>query len=221
MGNLKTPVLVAPSLMAANMLHLLDEVQAVEVAGADWLHLDIMDGHFVPNLTFGPDIIYQLRPVCSLPFDVHLMVEPVELCIGLYHKAGANHITIHAEATVDLRHYLGVIKNLGCKAGVSINPGTSVDAIMSILDLVDLVLVMSVNPGFYGQAFIPSSQDKISVLAEVRKERNLNFHIVVDGGVNSVNAPSLVSAGADVLVAGNSVFKQLDYLVAIQKLKHS
>jgi ribulose-phosphate 3-epimerase len=219
MDNLKTPVLIAPSLMAANMLHLLDEVQAVEAAGADWLHLDIMDGHFVPNLTFGPDIIHQLRPVCSLPFDVHLMVEPVELCIGLYHKAGADHITIHAEATADLRHYLGVIKKLGCKAGVSINPGTSVDAIMSVLDLVDLVLVMSVNPGFYGQAFIPSSQDKILVLAEVRKEHNLNFHIVVDGGVNSLNAPSLVSAGADVLVAGNSVFKQPDYLVAIQKLK--
>jgi ribulose-phosphate 3-epimerase len=213
------PVLVAPSLMAANMLCLKDEVQAIEAAGADWLHLDIMDGHFVPNLTFGPDIIRQLRPVCSLPFDVHLMVEPVELCIDLYHKAGADHITIHAEATRDLRHYLDVIKKLGCKAGVSINPGTSVDAILSVLDLVDLVLVMSVNPGFYGQSFIPSSLDKIVTLAEARKERNFNFHIVVDGGVNSVNAPSLISAGADVLVVGNSVFKQPDYAKAIKCLR--
>jgi ribulose-phosphate 3-epimerase len=220
MKNLKPPVLIAPSLMAANMLCLKDEVQAIEAAGADWLHLDIMDGHFVPNLTFGPDIICQLRTVCSLPFDVHLMVEPVELCIDLYHKAGADHITIHAEATTDLRHHLKIIKELGCKAGVSINPGTSVDAILSVLDLVDLALIMSVNPGFYGQSFIPSSLDKIVTLAEARKERNLNFYICVDGGINSGNAPALISAGADVLVAGNSVFKKPDYSLAIQKLKN-
>ncbi len=216
---MKNPILVAPSLMAANMLCLKDEVQAIEAAGADWLHLDIMDGHFVPNLTFGPDIIKQLRPVCSLPFDVHLMVEPVELCIDLYHKAGADFITIHAEATSDLRHHLGVIKGLGCKVGVSINPGTSVDAIVNVLDLVDQVLIMSVNPGFYGQTFMPSALDKVVTLKKMRQDLGLNFYICVDGGVNVQNAPSIIAAGADVLVAGNSVFKQPDYAKAIGELR--
>ena len=212
--------LIAPSLMAANMLCLKDEVQAIQAAGADWLHLDIMDGHFVPNLTFGPDIIKQLRAVCSLPFDVHLMVEPVELCIDLYHKAGADFITIHAEATSDLRHHLGVIKDLGCKVGVSINPGTSVDAIVNVLGMVDQVLIMSVNPGFYGQAFMPSSLDKVALLARMRSEKALNFLIIVDGGVNVQNAPSIIAAGADGLVAGNSVFKQPDYAKAIGNLRN-
>lgn len=213
-------ILIAPSLMAANMLCLKDEAQAVQAAGADWLHLDIMDGHFVPNLTFGPDIIKQLRPVCSLPFDVHLMVEPIELCIDLYHKAGADFITIHAEATSELRHYLNMIKELGCKAGVSINPGTSVEAITNVLDIVDRVLMMSVNPGFYGQAFIPSTLDKIAMLTKVRHEQKLNFLIIVDGGVNAQNAPSIIAAGADVLVAGNSVFKQPNYEKAISDLRN-
>jgi ribulose-phosphate 3-epimerase len=215
------PVLIAPSLMAANMLCLKDEVQAIQAAGADWLHLDIMDGHFVPNLTFGPDIISQLRPVCSLPFDVHLMVEPIELCIDLYHKAGADFITIHAEVTSDLRHHLGIIKTLGCKVGVSINPGTSVDVIVNVLDMVDQVLIMSVNPGFYGQTFMPSALDKVILLKKMRHDLGLNFYICVDGGVNFQNAPSIIAAGADVLVAGNSVFKQKNYKEAIEKLKHS
>lgn len=217
---MKPSVLIAPSLMAANMLCLKDEVQAVQAAGADWLHLDIMDGHFVPNLTFGPDIIKQLRPVCSLPFDVHLMVEPIELCIDLYHKAGADFITIHAEATSDLRHHINMIKALGCKAGVSINPGTSIEAIVNVLDIVDQVLIMSVNPGFYGQAFIPSTLDKIAMLAKVRHDQSLNFLIIVDGGVNAQNASSIVTAGADVLVAGNSVFKQPNYEKAINDLRN-
>lgn len=214
------PVLIAPSLMAANMLCLKDEVQAIQAAGADWLHLDIMDGHFVPNLTFGPDIISQLRRVCSLPFDVHLMVEPIELCIDLYHKAGADHITIHAEATTNLHRHLITIKELGCKAGVSINPCTLVDSIFPVLNIVDQVLIMSVNPGFYGQKFIPSSIEKIETLAKRRKYHRLNFCIIVDGGVSSENAQHLITAGADVLVAGNSVFKQNDYKKAIEKLKH-
>jgi ribulose-phosphate 3-epimerase len=216
---MKPSVLIAPSLMAANMLCLKDEVQAVQAGGADWLHLDIMDGHFVPNLTFGPDIIKQLRPVCFLPFDVHLMVEPIELCINLYHKAGADFITIHAEATSDLRHHLSMIKKLGCKAGVSINPATSIEAITDVLDIVDQVLIMSVNPGFYGQAFIPSTLDKIAGLAKVRHKQGLNFLIVVDGGVNAQNASSIVTAGADALVAGNSVFKQPNYEKAINDLR--
>jgi ribulose-phosphate 3-epimerase len=211
--------LIAPSLMAANMLCLKDEVQAIEAAGADWLHLDIMDGHFVPNLTFGPDIIAQLRPVCSLPFDVHLMVEPVELCIELYHKAGADHITIHAEATKNLHQNLRVIKEHGCKVGVSINPGTPLDSIASVMNMVDQLLIMSVNPGFYGQTFIPSSLEKVQALVDLRKEHNLNFLICVDGGVNSQNASTIISAGADMLVAGNSVFKQADYKKAINDLR--
>ncbi len=221
MEILKNSVLIAPSLMAANMLCLKDEVEAIEAAGADWLHLDIMDGHFVPNLTFGPDIISQLRPVCSLPFDVHLMVEPVELCIDWYHKAGADHITIHTEATTNLHRHLDTIKKLGCKVGVSINPGTPVDIIFPVLNIVDQVLIMSVNPGFYGQAFIPSALEKVATLAKIRTERNLNFRIVVDGGVNFQNAPSIIAVGADVLVAGNSVFKQQDYAKAISSLRGS
>ncbi len=219
MLRVRNSTLIAPSLMAANMLYLKDEVQAVEVAGADWLHLDIMDGHFVPNLTFGPDIISQLRPICSLPFDVHLMVEPVELCIDLYQKAGADHITIHIEATTDLRKNLNTIKKLGCRAGVSIKPETSVNQIKDFLNAVDQVLVMSVNPGFYGQAFIPSVLEKITVLKRIREEQGLSFDIVVDGGINVQNASSIIEAGADVLVAGSSVFKQPDYKKAINSLR--
>jgi len=217
--SIKNQAFIAPSLMAANMLCLKDEVHAVEAAGADWLHLDIMDGHFVPNLTFGPDIIAQLRPVCSLPFDVHLMVEPVELCIDLYQRAGADHITIHAEATTELHKNLDVIKKMGCKAGVSIKPKTPVDRIENTLKMLDQVLVMSVNPGFYGQSFMPSALQKIAILKKIRAEQGLDFRIVVDGGINIQNSSSIIEAGADVLVAGSSVFKQVDYAKAIKDLK--
>lgn len=219
MTNTTRPVLIAPSLMAANMLSLKAEVNAVEAAGADWLHLDIMDGHFVPNLTFGPDIIKQIRPICSLPFDVHLMVEPVELCIDLYQKAGADHLTIHVEATSALQENIKNIKEKGCKAGVSIKPETPVECIADVLETIDLILVMSVNPGFYGQAFIQSALEKIVLLKKIREEKKLNFLIVVDGGINSQNAPAIIAAGADVLVAGSSVFKQSDYKKAIADLR--
>ena len=219
MPNSKNPVLVAPSLLAANMLCLKDEVQAVKMAGADWLHLDIMDGHFVPNLTFGPDIVSQLRKVSSLPFDVHLMVEPVELCINLYKNAGADHLTIHVEATPNLHRFLAYIKELDCKAGVSINPGTSLETISAVLDIVDQVLIMSVNPGFCGQKFIPSTLEKITDLAKIRAHRKLDFKIIVDGGITPENADSVIKAGANVLVAGNSIFRQPNYAKAIQELK--
>lgn len=213
------PVLIAPSLMAANMLTLKTEVEAVALAGADWLHLDIMDGHFVPNLTFGPDIIKQLRAVSSLPFDVHLMVEPVELCIDLYQKAGADHITIHVESTTSLSKNLQNIKERGCKAGVSLKPQTLIESIAHVLEEVDLVLVMSVDPGFYGQDFLASSLEKIKQLAKQREQQGLSFSIVVDGGINVKNAAAAVEAGADVLVAGSGVFKQDDYAKAIRNLR--
>ncbi|MCM2322233.1 MAG: ribulose-phosphate 3-epimerase [Oligoflexia bacterium] len=213
--------LLAPSILSADFSRLGEELREVEAAGADWLHVDVMDGHFVPNLTVGPLVVQALKPWTRLPLDCHLMVSRPEDWIDAFVQAGADIITVHAEATVHLDRLLNRIRESGCRAGVSVNPGTSLAAIEEILDLVDLVLVMSVNPGFGGQKFIESALSKIERLAELRSSltRQDGFLIEVDGGVNAENLGRLRRAGADVFVAGNAVFGTDDRRKAMAALR--
>jgi len=208
---------IAPSLLSADFSRLAEEVQEVEKAGAHLLHLDVMDGHFVPNLTIGPMIVRALRPLTKLPLDCHLMVSEPEKWIEPFAQAGAHQITVHAESSPHLHRLLHQIRDSGCQVGVSVNPSTPLVQIEEILDLVDLVLVMSVNPGFGGQAFIESSYSKISRLQAMRGNRK--FLIQVDGGVNEKNIGFLKEAGADVFVVGTAVFGQKDRRRAIESLK--
>jgi ribulose-phosphate 3-epimerase len=214
---MKNPVLIAPSLLSADFSQLGAEVRAVEAGGADWLHVDVMDGHFVPNLTIGPLVVEALKPVTRMPLDCHLMVSRPEDWLEGFAKAGASCITIHAEAAPHLDRQLTRIRELGCKAGVSVNPGTSLATIEQALDLVDLVLIMSVNPGFGGQKFIEYTLPKIEELAQLRGSRK--FLIEVDGGVSAGNIGRLRSAGVDVFVAGSAVFGAKDRKQAIQELR--
>lgn len=212
--------IIAPSILSANFARLGEEIGAAEAAGADWIHVDVMDGHFVPNLTFGPPVIAAVRPATSLPFDVHLMIERPELSIDDYIAAGADRITVHAEACVHLHRTVHYIKEKGLPAGVAINPATPVAALEPILQDLDLVLIMTVNPGFGGQAFIPYSLVKLRQLTAMLDERGLNsVHIQVDGGVNQETAPLILEAGANVLVAGNAVFGEKDRAAAIARLR--
>lgn len=197
-------LIIAPSILAADFGHLADNVRAVAAAGADWIHLDVMDGHFVPNISFGAPIIAALRPVTDLPFDCHLMIEPAEPFLADFAKAGADRIIIHAEATKHLDRALQMINDLGCKAGVALNPATPIEAVSHVLDRIDLVLLMTVNPGFGGQSFVASVLPKISDMRAMIGARDIR--IEVDGGINAETAKQAIAAGADTLVAGSSVF---------------
>ncbi len=201
---------ISPSILSADFSQLGSEIKRLEQGGADMIHVDVMDGHFVPNLTIGPPVIKALRKHSSLKFDVHLMISPVHKYIEAYADAGADIITIHPEATDNLINSIKIIKEKNKKVGVSLNPETKIDLIIDLLDQIDLVLIMSVNPGFGGQKFMPEVLDKIKELKKIKEQKNLDFDIEIDGGINFDNCKSAIDAGANILVSGTTVFKSND-----------
>ena len=201
---------ISPSILSADFSQLGTEIKRLEEGGADMIHVDVMDGHFVPNLTIGPPVIKALRKHCSLKFDVHLMISPVHKYIEAYADAGADIITIHPEATQNLEESIKTIKDLKKKVGVSLNPESKIELITKFLDRIDLVLIMSVNPGFGGQKFMPEVLDKIKQLKKIQQNKDLNFDIEIDGGINFENCKIAIDAGANILVSGTTIFKSND-----------
>jgi ribulose-phosphate 3-epimerase len=212
---------IAPSILSANFARIADEIRAVEGAGADWIHLDVMDGHFVPNITWGPKIVADLRPLSSLPFDCHLMIEDPERYVEDFRKAGADTITVHWEACRHAHRVVQRIKELGAKAGVSLNPATPVALLDDLIDDLDLILIMSVNPGFGGQRFIPHAMEKVRQAEALVEQRGLTIEIEVDGGIGVENAAEIVEAGASVLVMGSSIFGGGDPSAAVQRTRRA
>lgn len=211
---------IAPSILSADFAKLGDEIKEVERGGADWIHVDVMDGHFVPNITIGPLIVDAIRPHTTLPLDVHLMIEKPEQYVPVFAKAGADWITVHAEACTHLHRVIHLIKEQGVKAGVALNPATPLSAIEEVLEDLDMVLIMTVNPGFGGQSFIENTLSKITRLRNMLDARGLqHVHIEVDGGVNEETVARVVQAGADVLVAGSAVFGQQDRKAAMERIR--
>ncbi len=215
------PLKIAPSILASDFLSLNDQITLVQKGGADWLHLDVMDGHFVPNITIGPPIVASIRKHTKLPLDVHLMIEDPDRYLEAFRTAGADNIIVHQEACVHLHRTIGRIKELGALAGVALNPATPVATLIDIITDVDLVLIMSVNPGFGGQRFIPDCTRRISEARALAKSVKKSIYIEVDGGIDRTTARSVVRAGANVLVAGTAIFREEDITNAVVQLRES
>ena len=212
-------IYLAPSILSADLMHLKEQVKAVDSHGADFIHVDVMDGHFVPNLTFGPNMVAALKRITTLPLDVHLMIENPDLSIESYARAGADILTVHQEACTHLHRSLQTIRQHGIKAGVSLNPATSLSTLENVMDEIDLILIMTVNPGFGGQKFIEHSLEKVARARKMIRESGRDILLEVDGGIDPVTAPKVVQNGANVLVAGNAVFGKTDIAVAMKEIR--
>ncbi len=218
MKNNSKSIKIAPSILSADFRHLEKQIRLVEKGGADWIHLDVMDGHFVPNITFGPMVVKTVRSITKLPLDTHLMIEKPERYIEAFKEAGSDILTVHVETCPHLHRTIQQIKSTGMKAGVALNPSTPASLLNEILEYADLILVMTVNPGFGGQKFISSMLNKVKTVREMIGKRKI--HLEVDGGVDVTTAPELVKAGANVLVAGNAIFSQKNITQAVKRLKN-